>query len=412
LGNQALPVIYDTGSFEIIVLSTLCEACRSTGLAMYDNKMSSSFAPSGGVSSEHLFGSGSVVSEQGFEHVHIGQSSQFSAPHMSFWQVVRHQIPVWNEHAHFSGIVGLGHTSTVPEGYASHGEQGRTMLAAMGVNSFAFCLERSGAQAPGWLTMGPTVEAWAQGAGPFQSLPVVGRTHWGVKMTSFHVNGLGIENPCAYSCGAIVDSGTSLIAAPTSARHIVEKIESMVKTDCSNLQQLPVLEIRLGDVLVELPPKAYVMQVQTTVQANSTVYGRLVRRTEVQNECVAAFMMIDKQSDYGPVWILGMSFLRYYYTVFDRASKTIHIAKASPDCQVPLSNNVGYVNRSGFVVNGSMSSPTGLVANASSASGSTFAAAQGGRAFAAADYEATKVDLNEARAPEWAVSDDVKDIRL
>merc|ERR1719199_391654 len=42
IGSQTLPVIYDTGSFEILVLSKLCKSCEARH-AVYDNKLSSSF---------------------------------------------------------------------------------------------------------------------------------------------------------------------------------------------------------------------------------------------------------------------------------------------------------------------------------------------------------------------------------
>jgi hypothetical protein len=407
LGDQALPVIYDTGSFEIIVLSTLCKKCGE-GLSMYDRKRSASFSSGGGVASEHLFGSGPVVTEQGFELVHIGKkSSQYQVGHMPFWQVVSHEMAVWDEKAHFSGIVGLGHTSTVPEGYASKQEGKETMLAAMGIDSFAFCLERGGEDAPGWLILGPTVAAQAHGTGLFQSLAVVGKTHWGVKMTGFHVDGIDLADPCSSSgCGAIIDSGSSLLAAPMSARKTVRAIEALVKSDCSNLQQLPVLQIQLGDALVELPPKAYVMQVSVEAPKNSTIYKKL--GPLVMRECFAAFMVIDQESDYGPLWVLGMSFLRYYYTVFDRTSKRIHITKSSPECQSPLlSEHIGSVQ--GFGTTGLLNGSNRLLNTTQQHLGHR---SHSGRSFAAADYEPTKVDLSEARVPGWAVSEEVRHIRL
>jgi hypothetical protein len=346
---------------------------------------------------------GSVTAEQGFESVHIGkQDSQYSAPHMPFWQVVSHEMPTWDEKSHFSGIIGLGHTSTVPEGYTSRPEPEETMLSAMGVSNFALCLERSGPEAPGWLIFGPTVDAQSSGvAGQFQSLTVVGKAHWGVKLTGFRAQGLDIEDPCRPSCGAIVDSGSSLISVPRSAIHIVKALEAKVKSDCSNLQQLPVLEMQLGEALIELPPKAYVMQVQVEAPKNSTIYKKL--GPFVIRECFTAFMTIDKESDYGPMWVLGMPFLRYYYTVFDRTSKRIHIAKASPDCKTPLSDSIVQSSRP-------LNESTWLL-NATQHLGARSYVGTG-RAFAAADYEPTKVDLSEVRVPGWTISEDAGRIHL
>merc|ERR1719359_585085 len=54
IGGQALPVIYDTGSFEIIVLSTMCKKCEK-GPTMYDPGRSRSFKDERLVA-QHVFG--------------------------------------------------------------------------------------------------------------------------------------------------------------------------------------------------------------------------------------------------------------------------------------------------------------------------------------------------------------------
>merc|ERR1719460_2313540 len=160
IGGQTLPVIYDTGSFEILVLSKLCTTCEARH-SVYDSAKSSTFVASvPDITTEHLFGSGPVVSKKSFETVKLGDiTSQYQVRKMPFWQVLRHEIAVWDEDAHFSGIVGLGHTARIPEGFAAPGQRDTTMLATLGVRSFAICLERAEAASPGWLIFGPHVDA-------------------------------------------------------------------------------------------------------------------------------------------------------------------------------------------------------------------------------------------------------------
>merc|ERR1719305_2036575 len=174
IGGQTLPVIYDTGSFEILVLSKLCPSCEARH-AVYDSAKSTSFATSTpSVVTEHLFGSGPVVSEKGFEAVKLGDtSSPLSLQHMPFWQVLRHGIAVWDENAHFSGIVGLGHPTRIPEGYAAQGPRDVTLLAGLQIGKFGLCLERGSAAAPGWLILGPTVEAMPNTGTMFKPIDVV-----------------------------------------------------------------------------------------------------------------------------------------------------------------------------------------------------------------------------------------------
>lgn len=382
LGHQTLPVIYDTGSFEIIVLSTLCKTCTRSS-SIYDSKRSSSFMNAGGVTADHLFGSGPVISEKGFETVSLGDDgSPYVANSMLFWQVISHEIAVWNSGAHFSGIVGLGFPDHVPKGINDHDTERMTMLAAMGINSFSLCLERNRPAAPGWFSVGPS-EEHVMSTSPFQVLNVIGKIHWGLHMTSFRANGIDAFDPCSPSCGAIVDSGTSLIAAPPSAHLLVSRLRAMIKSDCSNVASMPTLEFHLDGKLMRLPPAAYIMAVRHRMWDNSTIRRTLMNnaRPNAMFKCQAAFMNINKESSHGPVWILGMPFLRYYYTVFNRAAKQIHVAPATPNCKV--------------------SDPVPSFFNSTHVEGSATVGS-----FASPDYEPTEVDLDEARVPEWATSQD------
>lgn len=91
-----------------------------------------------------------------------------------------------------------------------------------------------------------------------------------------------------------------------------------MKSDCSNLDELPTLYFELDGAEVVLPPRAYIFKV--------TEHG--------SPACRGAFMKVDKESQFGEVFILGMPFLRYYFTVFDRANKQVHIARSTEDCKV------------------------------------------------------------------------------
>eukprot|EP00450_Noctiluca_scintillans_P002111 CAMPEP_0194499624 /NCGR_PEP_ID=MMETSP0253-20130528/15877_1 /TAXON_ID=2966 /ORGANISM="Noctiluca scintillans" /LENGTH=221 /DNA_ID=CAMNT_0039341391 /DNA_START=72 /DNA_END=734 /DNA_ORIENTATION=- len=205
VGGQTLPVIYDTGSFEVLVLSTLCHQCA--GQPRYDSAKSMSFTAND-VQAEHLFGSGSVVSRKGYDTVTVGSAgSALVRKHFPFWQIMRHDIAVWDETASFSGIVGLGHPSRIPAAYASGNIREKTLLEALHVGSFSICLER-GNMAPGWLTVGSEVDSM-RAAHAFHAIPVVGESHWGVKVYDVSIPGLSSSNICNPSCAAIVDSGTS-----------------------------------------------------------------------------------------------------------------------------------------------------------------------------------------------------------
>jgi len=378
LGGQTLPVIYDTGSFEILVLSSLCTSCSSNQI-VYNGAQSHSFVEGDGITAEHMFGSGPVFSKKAQETVSMGpQGSPYAANHMPFWQVIDHNIDVWDGNSHFSGIVGLSHTDAIPEGFTVGDANDKTLLNVLGVQNFAICLQRDAPGAPGVLAMGPSINALANSPN-FQSVPVVGQVHWGLRMREFRVPGFSHPNPCVPSCGAIVDSGTSLIAVPRQAVEAISGLANAIKSDCSNMNSLPILQFELDGATVELPPQAYVMQVEAPVYRNASVWDKMFGEpgSEVAMQCAPAFMTIDQESQFGPVWILGMPFLRYYYTVFDRAEKKIHIQRASATCDMPTGSapTFGFMNSTGM---------------------------SGASTFAASDYQPLKVDLNAARAPAWA----------
>mmetsp|Transcript_26483 Transcript_26483/g.57493 ORF Transcript_26483/g.57493 Transcript_26483/m.57493 type:complete len:451 (-) Transcript_26483:324-1676(-) len=347
VGNQSFPVIYDTGSFEVVLLSKHCGGACIAGKTIYDESLSTSFV-SGTEMMKVTYASGSAVSRKGFDVVALGSAeSPYRVPNMSIWQVVEHEIAVWNR-ATFSGIVGLAYPKLMPAGFRAPyypeghekvprdlGNSGNStsksdeenedwtknapgdelLLSSMGVNYFAICLERNGPHKPGWLSFGKTPANVAKDPGSV-SVPVVGKVHWGIKLNGVSFDGVDLEDPCADGCGAIVDSGTSFLAVPPNAKPLVKYIEDKMAPDCSNLGELPTLLFEVDGATLELPPMTYIVR--------------------IAGYCQTAFMDMDSKSQFGPVWIFGMPFLRYYYTVFDRKDLKIHFARSTPTCEREL----------------------------------------------------------------------------
>jgi hypothetical protein len=322
---------------------------------------------------------------------------------MPFWEVIDHDIEVWNENAHFSGIVGLCHPASVPASFSTnsgHQQPDSTLVESASIDAFSFCLQRYGQNATGFFTMGPSMSSLGYSAG-FSSMPVVGQVHWGVQLTSVSVPGINVANPCSPSCGAIIDSGTSLIAAPPSASGLINALKSMIKADCSNIDSLPILHLTVGGVPIELPPRAYVIKASMLGLRipldPAGVWDFVWNGPDVTSvdQCTVAFMTIEKDTQFGPAWILGMPFMRYYYTIFERSTKKIHVARASPYCQVPYNGPHVLVNTSKMEGVGShvaVSTDTDLET--------------------AVDFVPTWVDLKAARLPRWATSNASKELKI
>merc|ERR1719456_712613 len=265
--------IFDTGSFELLVLSEKCEHCSK----------------------------------------------------MPFYEIVQHNIPVF-EGASFAAIVGLGDGPN---------EEDKSLLQKFGVNEFSICLERASG-ADGWITWGGELTEEEKTTKAI-ALPVLGEHHWAVHMTGLGIGPQAVT--CQDGCGAILDSGTSLIAAPTPALMALSMVLPPINEDCSNLDSLPDLVFMLNGHELSLPPEAYVLRLTGTLVEAKSVWDILYFKPKVTklDQCLPAFMQIDRTTQFGPLWILGMPFFRFFHSTFhinpeNREERTVFITKAGEKC--------------------------------------------------------------------------------
>eukprot|EP00933_Yihiella_yeosuensis_P017447 TRINITY_DN14572_c0_g2_i1.p1 TRINITY_DN14572_c0_g2~~TRINITY_DN14572_c0_g2_i1.p1 ORF type:complete len:457 (+),score=48.34 TRINITY_DN14572_c0_g2_i1:56-1426(+) len=321
IGQQTLPVIFDTGSFEVLTLSTRCKNCAAN-LGLYDESKSISFKKGENIGS-HKYVSGEIITQEGYDDLRIGGTdSPHVAKGMTFWLVTSHSMSFWsNGRSIFSGIVGLSHVNKLPLAFSGDNNDLRSMLTEMGIKSFSLCLSRSTSASfpPGYLSFGfDAAKMMAEHPGNFQSASVVGDTHWSTLLSGLQIDGIDTSNYCKPHCSALIDSGTSLLAFPLSFKSVTDRLTDRISSDCSNIDQLPVLSFNLGDGRVLLPPKAYVFK----------------GSKDGKPACRGGFMHIQKKSQFGEVFMLGMPFLRYYYTIFDRQNSKLHFARSTNDCEV------------------------------------------------------------------------------
>lgn len=321
IGNQSIAGIFDTGSFELLVRSTRCDACVHP-TPPYNRMLSKSYKSNGSVA-EHVYGSGPCVSMMGYEEVSVGP---FTSPNQAFWEIVNHSISVLNA-AKFAAIVGIG-----PNFAQGHSEE--TLLTAYGVEQFSICLQKP-VGSSGFLTWGSPIKSSPEAAG-LATVKVVGENHWVGHLHNVTFNNKASKMPCADGCAAILDSGTSLIAAPSHELMLLSSQIEAIMEDCSNLDQLPTLSFNIGGHDLELPPRAYVMRIEGAVFEAGDIWDILFFKPKIRavNMCMPAFMQMDMNSQFGPVWILGMPFFRYYHTVFDRTNRAMHIGLAGDDCEM------------------------------------------------------------------------------
>ncbi|XP_038944991.1 napsin-A isoform X1 [Rattus norvegicus] len=147
---------------------------------------------------------------------------------------------------------------------------------------------------------------------PLTFIPVTIPAYWQVHMQSVKV-GTGL-NLCAQGCGAILDTGTSLITGPSEEIRALNKavggfplLTGQYLIQCSKIPELPTVSFSLGGVWFNLTGQDYVIKI---LQSDVGL-------------CLLGFQALDIPKPEGPLWILGDVFLGSYVAVFDRGDKNI-----------------------------------------------------------------------------------------
>jgi len=327
IGGQTISGLFDTGSVDLLVRSTRCHSCVHP-TAPYNRTSSDTYETwlGPGTIAETTFGSGPCTSVRGYETVGIGP---LVAENQAFYEIVQHQIPVLDI-ADFAAIVGMGPNflgTTVDP----------SLLMSFNVTEFSLCLGRP-SLSPGYLTLGREAEAEYKEQ-HYAQADARGLHHWATPMGSVRFMSSYMTNQevvvCPNEgCGVIVDSGTSLIAAPGEVLAQLATSLTPIMEDCSNLHMLPALKFTMDGTEFVLPPEAYTMRITGAVMEADSIWDILFFKPRIRriNMCIPAFMQIDLVSQFGPTWILGMPFFRYYHTTFDRTARKMYFAHAGPGC--------------------------------------------------------------------------------
>lgn len=100
-------------------------------------------------------------------------------------------------------------------------------------------------------------------SGSFQTVPVLSQNYWTLSLNSVAVNGVdasGCSGAWSF-CSCIIDTGTSLMIGPTAAVNQLTNLIGNVNADCSNLNQLPTINIKFSATGPTFPlkPSTYVI---------------------------------------------------------------------------------------------------------------------------------------------------------
>ncbi|KAI8384846.1 aspartic peptidase domain-containing protein [Radiomyces spectabilis] len=304
---QTFTVVFDTGSSNLWVPSTHCSSIACFMHRRYDSGQSQTFkengtefaiqygtgALEGFISEDTLRVGGVKIDGQGF-------AESVKEPGFTFAL------------ARFDGIMGLGYDTisvkqVVPPFYHMvNRDLVDEPLFSFWLNDVA----KGGEENGGELVFGGIDDSHYEGEITWS--PIKRKGYWEIQLEDIKFGGDYIDlDPV----GAAIDTGSSLLVAPTTVADLINKELGAEKNwagqyvlDCDKVPNLPEFCFVFNGKDFCLEGKDYVL--------------------EVQKQCISGFMGMDIPEPAGPLWIVGDVFLRKFYSVYDLGNNRVGLAKA------------------------------------------------------------------------------------
>ncbi|XP_078277169.1 pepsin A-like [Rhinoraja longicauda] len=305
IGNppQSFTVIFDTGSANLWVPSGYCSSPPCKNHRRFNPSASTTFQ----MSSKYVaiqYGTGSMTGVLGYDTVRV---SDIDITHQEFGLSMT-EPGTFLYYAKFDGILGLAYPNIASSGATAVFDN---MMAERLVEEpmFAFYLTRERGQ-PGSEVVFGGVDP-NHYTGQIHWVPVTRQGYWQILVNSVKINGQVVA--CQDGCQAIVDTGTSLLTGPSYAISTIQRMigasqqsNGMAYVDCRYLPRMPYVTFTISGVDYPLPPSAYVLKESCTSGFASMSLGG---REEL--------------------WILGDVFIGEYYSIFDRGTNRVGLARAA-----------------------------------------------------------------------------------
>ncbi|KAI3643020.1 hypothetical protein MP228_012575 [Amoeboaphelidium protococcarum] len=306
LGTPAkeFKMIFDTGSSNLWVPSSKCFSLACLRHTRYNSRRSSTYHKNG-TKFEITYGSGSAA---GFISRDVLDMGEGLKAEVDFAEVTKLPGLVFI-FAQFDGIFGLAYPriavqQVVPPIYrfVEEGLLDRAM--------FSFYLNRASdpSQKNGVMTLGGVDSQYY--TGDITYLPVSRQAYWEVQMDTLI---MGDEN-MEMRRGAAIDTGTSLIACPSKdADRINEKLGGLrlptgqYLVNCAEVPSMP-------DITFVFSGKNF------TLSASDYILN-------LQGQCLSSFFGLNLPSGMD-LFIVGDSFLRKFYSVYDLENNQVGLANA------------------------------------------------------------------------------------
>ncbi|CAO3599107.1 unnamed protein product [Absidia cylindrospora] len=306
---QPFTVVFDTGSSNLWVPSTHCTSIACYLHRRYDSEKSSTFKENG-TEFAIQYGTGSL---EGFISQDTLQIGGLKVKDQGFAESVKEPGFTFAL-ARFDGILGMGYDTisvkqTVPPFYQIVNND----LVDEPVFSFWLNNAENGGDEEGKggeLVLGGTDPDHYKGN--ITWVPIKRKGYWEVTMDDIKFKG---ERADLDPIGAAIDTGSSLLVAPTTVAELINRELGAEKNwagqytlDCAKVPDLPEFCFVFDGKDFCLEGKDYVLQ--------------------VQDQCISGFMGMDIPAPAGPMWIIGDVFLRKYYSVYDLGNNRVGLAES------------------------------------------------------------------------------------
>ncbi|XP_051854526.1 renin [Antechinus flavipes] len=311
IGNpsQTFQVVFDTGSADFWVPSSKCSPLYTACVFhhQYDSTKSSTYKENG-TEFKIQYASGQVMGFLSEDTVTVGGIKMTQ----SFGEVTALPLLPFGL-AKFDGVLGLGFParsmSKIVPFFDNIISQGRLKKEV-----FSVYYSRNSHVPGGEIILGGSDPKYYRGT--FHYINISHPGFWQIQM-----NGVSVKSnvlSCQDGCIASVDTGASFITGPISSmRKVMKKLG--VKEDGDQYLVQCDLASTLPDISFSLDGKPF------TLHSSDYVLEDL---KSDDNFCLLAFRGLDIPPPTGPLWILGATFIRKFYTEFDRHNNRIGFAVA------------------------------------------------------------------------------------
>lgn len=308
--GQPIPVIFDTGSGNLWVTSSLCKAHACTTHTAYSHANSKKFKRIG-VGVTVTFGTGKIVGEINQDQFKLGN---LIIPEQKFGEILDEVGEVF-EYGKFSGILGLSYPALAVRDVTTVFDNIiQNKFLEKNLISFYYSLNE---HTDGQITFGYLDNN--KYSGEISYYPVIDQHYWTIQLDDIKYGGksLGL---CPNKCKAVIDTGTTLITGPSRDLKVLLKAIP-VGSDCKDYHLGGNLTFVFGGEEYDLNTDEHVFQSQ--VMGVSSCRALMMPIDIPEPQYLIKFIIYS-----GPLWIIGDIFMQKYYTVFNRDDNTVGFALA------------------------------------------------------------------------------------